>query len=48
MSPNVPVLYSYWRSSCSWRARIGNFYKKINLNILQLLKNILHKDKNRF
>lgn len=21
-----PILYSYWRSSCSWRIRIGDFF----------------------
>ena len=26
-----PTLHSYWRSSCSWRVRIGNFFTKSNV-----------------
>ncbi|KAN0031467.1 hypothetical protein ACTFIV_005331 [Dictyostelium citrinum] len=29
MSENKTVLYSYWRSSCSWRVRVALAYKKI-------------------
>lgn len=27
-SEQKPILYSYWRSSCSWRVRIGEFSPK--------------------
>ncbi|VDO74827.1 unnamed protein product, partial [Haemonchus placei] len=30
MSSSKPVLYSYWRSSCSWRVRIALNLKKID------------------
>lgn len=30
---NIPVLYSYWRSSCSWRVRIALNLKKIKHEI---------------
>ena len=30
-----PTLYSYWRSSCSWRVRIGNFFTKSNVKFLK-------------
>uniref|UniRef100_A0A0N5BVX3 maleylacetoacetate isomerase n=1 Tax=Strongyloides papillosus TaxID=174720 RepID=A0A0N5BVX3_STREA len=30
MSDNKPILYSYWRSSCSWRVRIALNLKKID------------------
>ncbi|KAM9952671.1 hypothetical protein ACTFIR_007725 [Dictyostelium discoideum] len=29
MTENKTVLYSYWRSSCSWRVRVALAYKKI-------------------
>lgn len=30
MQSAKPVLYSYWRSSCSWRVRIVLNYKNID------------------
>uniref|UniRef100_A0A0K0FAM7 maleylacetoacetate isomerase n=1 Tax=Strongyloides venezuelensis TaxID=75913 RepID=A0A0K0FAM7_STRVS len=30
MSDNKPILYSYWRSSCSWRVRVALNLKKID------------------
>eukprot|EP00128_Syssomonas_multiformis_P009759 Colp12_sorted_trinity150504_noHs@10861 len=30
MSSEKPVLYSYWRSSCSWRVRIALHWKEID------------------
>lgn len=32
-SPSQPVLYSYWRSSCSWRVRIALNLKEIPYDI---------------
>lgn len=28
-TPHTPVLYSYWRSTCSWRVRIALAWKGI-------------------
>lgn len=32
-APQLPVLYSYWRSSCSWRVRIALNLKDISHDI---------------
>lgn len=33
MSSTQPILYSYWRSSCSWRVRIALNLKEIPYDI---------------
>uniref|UniRef100_A0A1B0DFU1 Uncharacterized protein n=1 Tax=Phlebotomus papatasi TaxID=29031 RepID=A0A1B0DFU1_PHLPP len=33
MSNSQPILYSYWRSSCSWRVRIALNLKEIPYDI---------------
>eukprot|EP00126_Sphaerothecum_destruens_P012659 Sdes_comp21690_c0_seq1m20267 len=45
-SNNVPILYSYFRSSCSWRVRIALALKKIpyEYRAVNLVKNDQHSE----
>ncbi|KAH8382499.1 hypothetical protein KR009_003901 [Drosophila setifemur] len=43
MSTQLPVLYSYWSSSCSWRVRIALTHKKIDYQLKAT--SLLTKDK---